>query len=283
MHSDVSYRGLIHHAQLGNQESMNHLVELVKERLFAHIYRLTLNYDLAEDLLQETLMEMVKSLKNLEHVDRFWYWLFRTALGKVQHHFRREKRKRMIQMSAINKERLLERTSEDYDDGLDKMVRRELSGAIFEAMQRLKIRHRNVLALRCFEQMPYSEIAVVMDCSELRARVLFFRAKNALKGQLARHGFSKKFLLAGLALFGLLTTYTKTASATSTVTAASVEVGFSAALVGVLVSKAGVALAAAMAAVTAVWGVKMLLCVVSIACFTLLCLFLFYLASIYSS
>ena len=59
MKENINYPSLINHAQLGNQESMNRLAELVRERLSAYIYRLTLNYDLTQDLLQETLMELV--------------------------------------------------------------------------------------------------------------------------------------------------------------------------------------------------------------------------------
>jgi len=272
---------LIHHAQLGNQESMNRLAELVQERLFPYIYRLTLNYDLAQDLLQETLLEMVKSLKDLEHVDRFWFWMFRTAMGKVQHHFRHQRHKRMVQISAIEKQRLLRRASEDYNDGLDRMVRKELSDAISQAMAKLKLKHRNVLILRCLEQMPHSEIAVLMNCNELRARVLFFRAKRSLRKKLSRYGFSKKFLLLALTLFGLMTAPTKSASAAGTVAVASLDVGFTAALVGTLVGKLGVALATAITALTLTLGVETFLCVVLVVCFTLLCLFLIYFATIY--
>lgn len=272
---------MIHHAQLGNQESMNRLAELVKEGLFAYIYRLTLNYDLAEDLLQETLLEMVKSLKNLEDVERFWFWMFRTAMGKVQHHFRGQRRKRMVQISAIEKERLLNRVSGDYNNGLAKMVRKELSDAISQAMAKLKLRHRNVLILRCLEQMPYSEIAALMNCNELRSRVLFYRAKKSLRKQLSRYGFSKKFLLVALALFGLMTIPAKATSATTTVTSASLEVGFTTTLIGTVVGKFGVALATAITAAALSLGVETFLCVVVVVCFTVFWLFLIYLATIY--
>jgi RNA polymerase sigma-70 factor (ECF subfamily) len=274
MSKNIVYRSLIHEAQLGNEESMGHLAELVEGRLFAYIYRLTLNYDLAEDLLQETLLEMVESLKKLEHIDRFWFWLFRTAMGKTQHHFRSGRSRKMVQISALEKERLSQLTEADYNDGLDRLVRKELSEAIFEAMGRLKVKHRNVLALRCFEQMSYSEIAAILDCSELGARVLFYRAKTSLKKQLSRHGFGKAFLLVALALFGLMTTPAKVASASSSVTAASMEVGLTAALIDALASKLSIALVTAVSAITLSLSVKAFVCVVAAVCFTLLCLVL---------
>jgi len=104
------------------------------------------------------------------------------------------------------------------------------------------------LVLRCFEQLSYAEIASLMDCKELGARVLFFRAKHSLKQQLARRGFSKTLLLIALGFFGVITTPTKGASAASMVSAASLNVGFLATLVGAAGTRLGIAV---MTAITA--------------------------------
>ncbi len=280
MHKNGNYLHLIHHAQLGNQESMTQLTELVQARLFVYIYRLTLDYDLAEDLLQETLLHMVEYLKELEDPNRFWFWLFRTALGKVQHHFRAKKQKKLVQMAMVEKQ-LSKINSKNYNDGLTETARKELSGAMFESIRKLKIKYRNVLVLRCFEQMPYSNIAVIMNCSELQSRVLFFRAKNLLKKRLARRGFSKAFVLTGLALFGLLTAPAKAASVTTTVSAASMEVGFTASLIGALGGKLGLAIVTAAAAVVVALSIKTVLCIVAVISFTILCLFIASLVGVY--
>jgi len=269
MNNSVSYLkliGLVSRARIGDQESMSQLAEVVQGRLLTYIYRLTLNYDLAQDLLQETLLEMVKSLKELRKVDRFWAWLFRTALSKVQHHFRDQRRKRTVQMSMFDEEYLLKRTSQDGDDGLSKLIREELSDAIFEAMKKVKVKHRNVLVLRCLEQMPYSEIATIMDCNELKARVLFFRAKHSLKKRLSQRGFGRGLLLMSLTLFGIITTPAKATSVTSTVSAASVDVGFPAAVIGFLGTNLGIAVATVVAAITLTLVIKAVLYVTAFIC-----------------
>lgn len=282
MDDNVNYPELVGQAQLGNQESMNRLAELVEGRLFAYIYRLTLNYDLAQDLLQETLLGMIKSLKELKDADRFWFWLFRSALGKVQHHFRERRQRRIVQMSAIEKEHLLRRISKEHDDGLNYLVRKELSDAIFEATGRLKLMHRSVLALRCFEQMPYSEIANLMGCKELHARVLFFRAKRLLKRQLSRRGFGKELLVVALGLLGLMTAPTKAASATSTVTAASLGVGFVAAAIGTLYTNVGIAVATAIGAITLAVATKGVMWLVTLLFVVSLCFVLVSLVGLYT-
>lgn len=245
----VNYPELVRRAQLGSQESMERLAKLAEGGLCAYIYRLTLNHDLAQELLQETLLEMVKSLKKLESAEAFWSWLYRTAMGKVQHHFRDQQHKRKtVQMSALEKERLSKHISPDCDDGLSNMIRKELSEAIFEAMGKLKLSHRNVLVLRCFEQKSYGEIATIMNCSETAAQVLFFRAKRSLKQQLSRRGFGKGLLLMALGLFGRVTAPAEASPAAVTITAASTEVSLCAAVIGAAGTKLGIAVGTAIVA-----------------------------------
>lgn len=274
--------GLINHAQLGNQESLDRLTEVVRERLFAYIYRLTLDQGLTQDLLQETILFMLQNLNQLEHVDQFWNWLYRTALGKVQHHYRDLQRRKNLELSEAERLGIHQRVSVDFNDGLSELLRKELSDAVFKAMKCLKLKYRNILILRCFENLDYAEIAAVMNCSELRSRVLFFRAKNSLRRQLASQGFGRHYLLIALALFGVVTTSAKAVSST-TITAASLDVGLTAALIGAISSKIGLVATAGITAVALTVPVDMLLYMLPFICFAALLLFLIALAGIYGS
>jgi RNA polymerase sigma factor (sigma-70 family) len=261
MSGSVNYVELLGKAQLGDGESMSRLTRLVEERLFAYILRLTLNNDLAQDLSQDTLLTMVKSLKRLkfEHEEQFLSWLFQTAWGKVHSHFRNQQQEKSRQMSAVDREQFLSKcTSGDHCDGLQALMRKELSATIFEAMAKLRDRQRNVLVLRCFEQMPYSEIASIMNCSELTAQVLFFRAKRSLKRQLSRQGFDKGSLLIALGLFARLTRPAKASFATTSVTATSTKVGLTATVIGAVGTKLGILVATGItAAALTIGGITM--------------------------
>jgi RNA polymerase sigma-70 factor (ECF subfamily) len=275
--------GLIHEAQLGNKGSMDLLAELARERLFAYIYRLTLDSHLTQDILQETILFMIQSLNQLEHVDQFWHWLFRTALGKVQHHYRELKQIKNLELSESQRQRINQQVSTDVNDGLTELLRKELSDAVFKAMKRLKLKYRNILVLRCFENLAYSEIAEMMSCSELHSRVLFFRAKNSLRRQLATQGIGGRYFFIALALFGLVTASAKAASGSYTISAASMEVGFTAGLVAALSSKIGIAATAGMTALALTLPAHTSFYLLGIACFAGLCIFLICLAGIFSS
>jgi len=186
---------LVRQAQLGLPWSMGCLAERARQRLYAYVYRLTLNQDLAQDQLQETLLKMVQHISEVKHPERFWAWLFRTALGNVQHYYRDEAKREGMAFSAPMRRRRDEFLSGDYEDGLNRAIRREMSRAVVKAMARLPFSYRQVLMLRCFEQMSFAEIAKMMDCSELRVRVLFFRARKSLGRQLRQRGLDEDLLV----------------------------------------------------------------------------------------
>jgi len=82
MANDLNIRA-IRQAQAGNIQSMSAVAEHVRPKVYTYIYRLTLDYHLAQDLTQETVLEMIKALPQLKvpHVNGFWGWIFRTAQG----------------------------------------------------------------------------------------------------------------------------------------------------------------------------------------------------------
>lgn len=274
--------GLIHEAKLGNKDSMNRLVELAGERLYAYIYRLTLDQTITQDILQETILFMIQSINQLEHVDHFWGWLFRTAMGKVQHYYRDLQRRKAVELSEEEQRYIHHRVSADFNDGLTELLRKELSDAVFMAMKRLKLKYRNILILRCFENMDYAQIGEVMNCSELRSRVMFFRAKTSLRRQLAMQGFGKYYFLIALALFGVVTTSAKAASS-ATITASSLEVGVTASLIATMTSKIGITATAAATAIAFALPPGAFIYLIPIACFAALFLFFVSLINIYGN
>ena len=228
-------------AQQGCKESQSLVAQQAKERMVTFIYRMCLDHDLSEDLTQETLLEMIKALTRLQLTSEsgFWSWLYRTALGKVQHHFRNQGARRMEQRTLVNSE-VLETLSEKAHRGpAETLWRKETVALILDAMGALTLEYRTVLTLRCLEDQSYAEIAVVLGGTQMRAKMLFYRAKAALLRQLACKGLSRSHFLGALTVFGATTCVsTRSASAMTSVTATSAEVTVSGAVLGTLLSKA---------------------------------------------
>lgn len=82
---------LLSQARSGSQTSMGRLAVIVRERLYPFVFRTTLNHDVTEDILQETLLTVVRQVTSLRESRRFWPWVYRIAWSKTQDSLRRRR------------------------------------------------------------------------------------------------------------------------------------------------------------------------------------------------
>lgn len=248
MNENLETLHLVREAGIGDKECMEKLLEVTRPRLFSYLLRLTMDYHLAEDLLQDVQTEILTNLWRLNNASHFWPWIYKHAWGKVKHHYRDTRRHKTIYLSDMEKdffEKQLPAAPPPESSGGKEIDNEKLFQTIYGAMKKIGLRQRNVLTMRCFDEMSFCEIGEFLECSETNARVLFFRARNKLKSQLRRKGFrANRMLLPALGLFGALTSKTAAAStpvaAATTISGSSVEVGFGAAFLGFLTTKLGV-------------------------------------------
>jgi RNA polymerase sigma-70 factor (ECF subfamily) len=227
---------LVRKAQLGDRDSLTHLAETARVRLYEYVFRLTLTEDLAQDIVQETILEMLRLLGRLRKADRFWAWLYGIAFNKVRGHYGRQWRHKTRPLPESE----LEPAGRADNDVLAGIVTEELKQIVLGSIQALEPRHRAVLTMRCYDHLSYAEIGRLMGCSEIGTRALFYRAKKALAHQLSHHGLSKGALLLALVAFGKMTAVSQASAAQVSVPAATLAVGPLGTLLGAATSKAAV-------------------------------------------
>jgi len=238
---------LIRRAQQGDRQCLEQLARQARERLRTYVYRLTQRDDLAQEIVQETLLEMCKVLGKLNNNDRFWPWLYGIAVNKLRRHYRTEQTQKKLAVSSAKRNSRLK----DRQDGLENLVGEELKQIVSGAMKKLRTRHKAVLIMRCYDGMTHSEIAESLGCSEFSTRMLFLRAKKALQRELSRNGFGKGSLLAALVLFGKITAPSKAAAAQISISASTVKVGLLTGLVGLATTKTAIVTFTAASVLTA--------------------------------
>jgi RNA polymerase sigma-70 factor (ECF subfamily) len=238
---------LIRRAQCGDRQCLGQLAQQAKKRLYTYVYRLTQDDDLAQEMVQESLLEMCKVIGKLKQSDRFWPWLYGIATNKLRRYYRTEQTQRRVAISSMKRKS----TAKERQDGFENLVSEELKHIVSAAMKKLRTRHKAVLVMRCYDGMPYSDIAESMGCSEFSTRMLFLRAKKSLQKELSRNGFGKGSLLAALVLFGKMTAPSQAAAAQISVTAAATNVGLATTIACMATSKTAIVSIAAAGALTA--------------------------------
>lgn len=178
--SSQSVQSFLLAARSGSRESMGKLAVAVREQLYPFVLRTTWDPDLTEDILQETLLTVVLELRSLRDTQKFWPWVYRIAWSKIQDNVR------LSRLHASAKEHLLNNPSRNaHNDGLlEARIHTETLQRLSALLEELSREHRDVLGLRCYEQLPYAKIASLTCTTPQKARARFHRATQCLRAKL---------------------------------------------------------------------------------------------------
>jgi RNA polymerase sigma-70 factor (ECF subfamily) len=179
---DKYIQELLTSARSGNRKSMGQLAVAVWKRLYPFVFRTTLNHDLTEDILQETLLAITRQVTSLRESQRFWPWVYRIAWSKIQDSRRRSRLRSGDKMTMFRNH-----TGDTQTGGqslLDAQIHAEDLRQVSEVLEQLSYQYKDVLRLRYYEQLPYERIASMTSTTPQMARVRFHRAKKCLKARL---------------------------------------------------------------------------------------------------
>ena len=181
---------VIRRAQKRDPAAFDELVDRFNGPLFGLLYRLTGSRHDAEDLLQEVFLRVVRTLEGYTHEGRFEAWLYRIAVNVVRDHVRRQKRHRTVPEHSVawqedGPEGLAAHPSSEAppDQPIDLA---EQADRLQAALRQLPEGEREVIMLRHFSDMSFSQIAQVMGTplgtALARAHRGLARLRGILKG-----------------------------------------------------------------------------------------------------
>ena len=162
---------LIKEFQEGKEAAFNELVDRYLSSTYGFFTKFTNSKEEAEDLAQDVFIKMYKALKKFRFESEFKTYLYRANINMSNTYLRRNKWKNMLHLDQISEPEYIDTTNED------KWKRKELWNAI---AQLPKIQ-RMVVTMRTTENLPYKEIAKIMNISENSAKVNYHHAVESLK------------------------------------------------------------------------------------------------------
>jgi len=170
---------LLREARSGSRASMGHLAVIVRERLYPFALRTTLDPDAAEDIVQETLLAVIREIARLRENARFWPWAYRITWNKIQDYLRKSR------LRSSGKALLAQNQSHDRrkhsENPLEAQIRAERLRQISDGVETLSYQHRDIIRLRFYEQLSYAQIASRTRMTPKMARARSYRAKQQLK------------------------------------------------------------------------------------------------------
>ena len=150
---------LISQYKNGNEEAFTTLVNRHTKKIYTTIYLIVKDQYLAEDLLQETFMKVVNTIKTGSYNEegKFLPWVTRIAHNLAIDYFRKTKRQPTIVMedgsSVFNTLEFSERSIES------KKIKEETHALLRNLIKELPDAQREVLMMRHYMEMSFREIA----------------------------------------------------------------------------------------------------------------------------
>ena len=184
---------LMRRSATGDEAAFATLVQLHQTRVVGTVARM-LGPDAAadaEDVAQQVFVRVWKSAGRYEPTAKFTTWLFTITRNLVFNELRRRKARPTFSLdhaadptgeSAARPRETADPTAPAPDERLRV---EEAQRAIDDAIARLPETQRLALVLRRYEDLPYEEIARVLDLTIPAVKSLLFRARNDLRERLA--------------------------------------------------------------------------------------------------
>jgi RNA polymerase sigma-70 factor (ECF subfamily) len=170
----------------GDGASFGVLLEKHRTSVVHFLYRMVQNHGVAEELAQEVFLRVYRSRSTYEPTAKFTTWLFRIATHLALNSLRDGKHERQQERLDDDSSELPVRQVSDARPSVEQsMVYQARLEEIRGAIATLPEKQRAAVLMHKYEEMEYSQIAKVLNCSESAVKSLLFRAYETLRARLA--------------------------------------------------------------------------------------------------
>src|SRR5215831_16010764 len=170
----------------GDGTSFALLLEKHRSPVVHFLYRMVQNQAIAEELAQEVFLRVYRSRASYEATAKFTTWLFRIATHLALNSLRDGKNDRKREsLDDVVDDQPVRQVSDNRPTIEQAMLYQARLGEVKKAIQTLPEKQRAAVLMHKYEEMEYSQIARVLNCSESAVKSLLFRAYETLRARLA--------------------------------------------------------------------------------------------------
>ena len=179
---------LIKGIQQGDRKAFQILVNSYQRMVVNTCLGIVHSQEDAEDLAQDVFVEIFRTADNFRGDAKLSTWLYRIATNRSLNHIRNKKRKGFFQSLEETFTGGRNRTSEISENRSDQpdqnITDQQRSDLLHRAIDQLPEKQRVAFTLNKYEELPYQQIAEVMEISLASVESLIHRAKKNLQEQL---------------------------------------------------------------------------------------------------
>ena len=168
----------------GDETAVGEIIREFRDGLILYINSFVRDLNAAEELCEDAFVKLFTKKPRFHGNSKFRTFLYSFGRNAALDYLRREKRRQNIGFDECGEISLDEISLEES------YLREERKITLSRAMSKLKDEQRQVLWLLYFEDFSAREAAAVMKKTAHAAETLAYRARQALKAELEKEGFT---------------------------------------------------------------------------------------------
>ena len=143
------------------------------KELYIFVFSLCGSESVTDDILQDTFLKALLTLKDSHTNMRAWLYMVARNL------FYNQQKKKSREILMEEQDYFPEKKTDE--DLFEKILEEENRRMLYQAIRRLEIKKREIIQMQYFGGMSQKEIAAVLHITPENVRVLAYRAKKELK------------------------------------------------------------------------------------------------------
>ena len=197
---------MVEGAQRGDVDSFNDIYETFKNSITYHAYSFTKDMDTATNIMQDTFVEVFRSINNLKEPLALVKWMKTIAYHKFTSYYKRTKNDALYNSYDIM----------EYDSFADEeatefipdkvMDKEDFRREVMEAMNSLSPEMRLTMMFRYFDELSLKEISEVMDVPGGTVKSRINRGREVLMERLDKYAKKYGLNLHSVAFFPIFST-----------------------------------------------------------------------------
>ncbi|MFM9423340.1 MAG: RNA polymerase sigma factor [Bacteroidota bacterium] len=164
-YSQLTERQLVASYTDGNHKAFEELLNRVQSKVFGKIQMVVRDYELAQDLFQDTICKAIQALKDGQYNEegKFGAWMMRIAHNLCIDHFRNAKKMQFVR--GNDDYNPLDYVSDKAKNVEQLVAKREVSKEVRQLIALLPAEQKEIVMMRIVYDMSFKEIADQLNIS----------------------------------------------------------------------------------------------------------------------
>ncbi|HHU20281.1 MAG TPA: sigma-70 family RNA polymerase sigma factor [Bacilli bacterium] len=163
------------------ETTFDHLYDHYHLDLYQYVYYMVKNQHVAEDIVQEVYIKVLKSYQNFRGDSSEKTWLFSIARHTTMDFFRKQQRQKNKLASFFNKDQDLARIKDHNPLPEEVAELNDELQQIYQLLDHCTLDQKNVLILRYIQSLSIHETAQILEWSESKVKTTQHRAIKKLQ------------------------------------------------------------------------------------------------------